>query len=160
MILTESFFLHVWSVIIKKEINQWMSQSRLTCAGGGVAFTQSLCQLGHLAAYLFVAAEETIFRDGVILRSCKGSVIILLRKSEEEGGVGWTKEKAVTYCICYSKWSWAFRVRKHGKETELNWMKFTVITSASLTNRYLANKHRWKIHAFIGKKHKWVWSGI
>lgn len=73
-----------------------MSQSRLTCAGGGVAFTQSLCQFGHFASYWFIAAQETIFRDGVILRSCKRSVIILLRESKEEGRVGWTKTEKET----------------------------------------------------------------
>lgn len=60
-----------------------MSQSGLTCAGGGVAFTQFLRQLGHLAAYRFVAAHESIFRDGVILGGTERPVFILLKKREE-----------------------------------------------------------------------------
>lgn len=78
-------------------MNQWMSRSRLTCAGGGVAFTQLLRQFGHFAAYRFVAAQETIFRDGVILGSSKRPVIILLR--EGGGGGGGTKKNAVTHTV-------------------------------------------------------------
>lgn len=73
-----------------------MSQSRLTCAGGGVAFTQFLCQFGHFAAYWFVAAQETIFRDGVIFWSSERPVVILLR---ELGGRGVDKEKG-SYVPC------------------------------------------------------------
>lgn len=73
-----------------------MSQRRLTCAGGGVAFTQFLCQLGHLAAYRFVAAHESIFRDGVILGSPERPVIILLKKG---GRREMDNEKAATCCV-------------------------------------------------------------
>lgn len=74
-----------------------MSQSRLTCAGGGVAFAQFLCQFGHLAAYWFVAAQETIFGDGVILRGCERPVVILLRERRmEREGEGGEERKVVT----------------------------------------------------------------
>ena len=57
-----------------------MRESRLTRAGRGAAFTQFLCQFGHFAAYWFVATQETIFRDGVVLWSTKWPIIILLRE--------------------------------------------------------------------------------
>lgn len=90
-----------------------MSQSRLTCAGGGVAFTQFLRQFGHLAAYWFVAAQQSIFRDGVILGSSERPVIILLREREE--GEGCTKEKAVKCCVSSSNWSMKTRPRNRAK---------------------------------------------
>lgn len=65
-----------------------MSQSRPTCAGGGVALTQFLCQFGHLAADWFVSAQESIFRDGVILGCAERPIVILLREMEEGGGDG------------------------------------------------------------------------
>lgn len=63
-----------------------MSQSRLTCGGGGVAFAQPLRQLRHFAAYWFVAAQESIFGNGVVLRSAEGPVVILLRGRKETDG--------------------------------------------------------------------------
>lgn len=72
-----------------------MSQSRPTCAGGGVAFTQFLCQFGHLAADWFVAAQQSIFRDGVILGSAERPVVILLREMEEGGRTGVGEERDI-----------------------------------------------------------------
>jgi len=64
-----------------------LSRSGLTCAGGGVAFTQFLRQLGHFAAYRFVAAQGTVFRDGVILGGSERPVVVLLGDREQEMGV-------------------------------------------------------------------------
>lgn len=50
----------------------------LTCGGGRVAFAQPLRQLGHLAANGLVAAHQSVFRDGVVLRSAEGPVVVLL----------------------------------------------------------------------------------
>ena len=65
-----------------------MSGSRLTRAGGGVAFTQLLCQFGHLAANWLVAAQEAIFRDGVVLWGPVRPFVILLSERETGGGGG------------------------------------------------------------------------
>lgn len=83
---------------------KWLIHSRLTCAGSGVAFTQFLCQLGHLAAYWFVAAHQSVFGDGVILGSPERPVVILLKEAEEGG---WTVRKAATCRVILSSWSWS-----------------------------------------------------
>lgn len=74
------------SVLSSLRRNEKEKKRRQTCAGGGVAFTQFLRQLGHLAAYWFVAAHESIFRDGIVLGGAERPVIILLKESE--GGDG------------------------------------------------------------------------
>lgn len=55
-----------------------------TCGGGRIAFAQPLRQLGHLAANGFVTAHQSVLRDGVVLRSAEGPVVVLL----VGGGVG------------------------------------------------------------------------
>lgn len=97
-----------------------MSQSGLTCAGGGVAFTQFLRQLGHLAADWFVAAHESIFRDGVILGGTERAVFVLLKKREE----GDRKRKG-----CCMLWKSVCRKKKHSRDLQRgwNWTKLMII---------------------------------
>lgn len=57
-----------------------------TCGGGRVAFAQPLRQLGHLAANGLVTTHQAVFRDGVVVRSAEGPVVVLL-----EVKVGQTK---------------------------------------------------------------------
>lgn len=94
-----------------KRWKKWLIHSRLTCAGSGVAFTQFLRQLWHLAAYWFVAADESIFGDGVVLGSPERPIVILLQEAEEGG---WTVRKGATCCGILSSWSWS-----HGKQKNL-----------------------------------------
>lgn len=74
-----------------------MSQSTLTCAGGRIAFAQLLGEFGNLAAYWFVAAQQSVFRDGVILWSSEGPVVILLRERQARGVDKGKRE--VTCCV-------------------------------------------------------------
>lgn len=54
------------------------AESGPTCGSGRVAFAQPLRQLGHLAANGLVAAHQSVFRDGVVLWSAEGPVVVLL----------------------------------------------------------------------------------